>query len=305
VSERELRGVVVRGMGRGAALLDDDRVLDRIEEIFGLRVVPGTLNVRLHDPFDRAIATSYIASSDVDPSWEARTAQAGYHLVPVLVAERYRGIALQADEPGYPEDLLEVMCEVHLRSAMGLQDGDPISVTTTSDVGAGSGRPGNRAGAALGSFAFLLLAPGLVAGAFPWAITRWRGGGSPWPLKAVGFALIAAGILVLLLAFLRFVTEGLGTPAPVAPTRRLVVGGLYRYVRNPMYLAVLAIIVGQATLLWRPILLGYAVVVALAFFAFVRGYEEPTLQRAFGDEYFAYRSAVPGWWPRLHPWTPD
>ena len=72
-----------------------------------------------------------------------------------------------------------------------------------------------------------------------------------------------------------------------------------------MYLAVLAIIIGQAIVLWRPILFGYGAVVALAFFAFVRGYEEPTLRRTFGDEYVAYSSAVPGWWPRLHPWTPD
>jgi protein-S-isoprenylcysteine O-methyltransferase Ste14 len=301
----ELLGVVVQGSGRGADLLADDEVLGRIEENFGLRVVPGTLNVRLPAPFDRAVATGYVAASDVDPSWEARTAQAGYHVVPVVVAGRYRGIAFQADEPGYPEDLLEIMCEVHLRSVMGLRDGDPISVTTTSAVEEESRRPGNRAGAALGSFAFLLLAPGVVAGAFPWAITKWRGGGSPWPLRAVGFALLAAGILVLLLTFVRFVTEGFGTPAPVAPTRRLVVGGLYRYDRNPMYLAVLAIIVGQAIVLWRPILPGYAAVIALAFFAFVRGYEEPTLQEAFGDEYVAYRRAVPGWWPRLRPWTPD
>ena len=178
-------------------------------------------------------------------------------------------------------------------------------MTTTTDAGAGPGPSRNKAVAALGSFAFLLLAPGVVAGAIPWTITRWRGGGSPWPLIAVGFALIAAGTLVLLSAFVRFVTEGSGTPAPVAPTRRLVVGGLYRYVRNPMYLAVLAIIVGQAIVLWRPILVGYAAVIALTFFAFVRGYEEPTLQRTFGDEYVAYRGAVPGWWPRIHPWTPD
>ena len=180
--------------GRGAALLDDDRVLDRIEELFGFRVVPGTLNVRLDAPFDHAIATRYVAASDVDPGWEARTAQTGYHMVPVLVAKRYRGIAFQADEPGYPEDLLEVMCEVHLRSTLGLQDGDPISVTTTPDVGAGAGPSGNRAVAALGSLVFLLLAPGIVAGAAPLAITKWRGGDSPRPLKAAGFALIAAGL---------------------------------------------------------------------------------------------------------------
>ena len=150
-----------------------------------------------------------------------------------------------------------------------------------------------------------MLAPGVVAVLVPWAITRWNAGGvSPWPLRVVGFALLAAGTLVLLSAFVRFVTEGFGTPAPIAPTQRLVVGGLYRYVRNPMYLAVLAIIVGQAIVLRRPILLGYAALVALAFLAFVRGYEEPTLRRRFGDEYVAYRSAVPGWWPRLHPWEP-
>jgi protein-S-isoprenylcysteine O-methyltransferase Ste14 len=197
------------------------------------------------------------------------------------------------------------MCEVHLRSTLGLHDGDPISLRTTSEVGAGSGRSGSPVASALGSLVFLLLAPGIVAGALPWAITGWSGGGSPWPLKALGFAILSAGVLVLLLAFVRFVIEGSGTPAPIAPTQHLVVGGLYRYVRNPMYLAVLAIIIGQALALRRPILVGYAAVVALAFVAFVRGYEEPTLRTTFGEDYEAYRRAVPGWWPRHHPWSPD
>ena len=125
---QELHGVVVAGMGRGAELLADERVLDRIEEVFGLRVVPGTLNMRLDAPCDRTLATRYVAASDIDPGWEAVTGQAGYHLVPVLVAERYRGIAFQADEPGYPKDLVEIMCEVHLRSTLGLEDGDPFAV---------------------------------------------------------------------------------------------------------------------------------------------------------------------------------
>jgi protein-S-isoprenylcysteine O-methyltransferase Ste14 len=110
---------------------------------------------------------------------------------------------------------------------------------------------------------------------------------------------------VLISAFARFVTEGLGTPAPVAPTERLVVGGLYRHVRNPMYLAVLAAIVGQALILGRAALLVYGAVVAVAFVAFVRLYEEPTLKATFGDAYETYRRAVPGWWPRVHPWTPE
>ena len=103
-------------------------------------------------------------------------------------------------------------------------------------------------------------------------------------------------------AFARFVVEGFGTPAPVAPTERLVVGGPYRYVRNPMYLAVGATIVGQALLLGRPILLLYAAAFAVVVLAFVRGYEEPTLAQQFGAEYEDYRRAVPGWRPRLRPW---
>ena len=113
--------------------------------------------------------------------------------------------------------------------------------------------------------------------------------------------LAAAGVVVLVQAFARFVREGHGTPAPVAPTETLVVGGLYRYVRNPMYLAVLATIVGQALLFGQPILLGYAFVVWIAFASFVRFYEEPHLTRRFGESYRAYRAAVPAWVPRVRP----
>jgi protein-S-isoprenylcysteine O-methyltransferase Ste14 len=110
---------------------------------------------------------------------------------------------------------------------------------------------------------------------------------------------------MLLHAFARFVAEGAGTPAPVAPTERLVVGGLYRHVRNPMYVAVLTIIVGEALLLARPVLLVYAGVVAAAFAAFVAGYEEPVLAARYGAEYEAYRRAVPAWWPRRRAWRPE
>ena len=159
----ELHGVVVAGLGRGAELLADERVLDRIEEVFGLRVVPGTLNVRLDAPFDRSLATPYVAASDIDPGWETATGQSGYHLAPVLVAGRYRGIAFQADEPGYPEDLVEIMCEVHLRSALGLKDNDPISATVTLGGEASSGSLA-RWRAAVGSTFFFALAPGMSQG---------------------------------------------------------------------------------------------------------------------------------------------
>jgi protein-S-isoprenylcysteine O-methyltransferase Ste14 len=107
---------------------------------------------------------------------------------------------------------------------------------------------------------------------------------------------------VLVSAFLRFVRDGLGTPAPVAPTERLVVTGAYRYVRNPMYVAVIAAIVGQALLLGQTVLLYYGALVALLVVSFVRLYEEPVLRQQFGERYEAYRRAVPGWVPRLRPW---
>jgi protein-S-isoprenylcysteine O-methyltransferase Ste14 len=163
-----------------------------------------------------------------------------------------------------------------------------------------------RSRAAFGSAAFLVVAPGVAAGVVPWALTRWRVGGRWWPpAVAAGWVLVALGAIVVVGAFARFVLEGRGTPAPVAPTARLVVGGMYRYVRNPMYLAVLAIVIGQGLVLGRGWLLAYAAGLGLVFAAFVGWYEEPALRRRFGEPYEAYRRAVPGWLPRLHPWDPD
>ena len=163
-----------------------------------------------------------------------------------------------------------------------------------------------RLRAALGSLLFLAVAPGVVAGLLPWLLTGWRPERAvALPVRLAGFALVVAGVAALLQAFVRFVAEGIGTPAPVAPTQRLVVGGLYRYVRNPMYLAVGAAIVGQALILGRPGLLLYALAFGVAVAAFVHLYEEPTLARQFGAEYDSYRRAVPAWWPRRRPWSPD
>jgi protein-S-isoprenylcysteine O-methyltransferase Ste14 len=147
---------------------------------------------------------------------------------------------------------------------------------------------------------FLVVAPGVVAGLVPRLLTGWDAREPPlhWLLRGVGWALLAAGLVVLLSAFVRFVVEGAGTPAPVAPTERLVVGGLYRYVRNPMYLAVAATIVGQALVLGRPVLAAYAAAFGAVVAAFVHWYEEPVLLRRFGAEYASYRRTVPGWWPR-------
>ncbi len=158
-----------------------------------------------------------------------------------------------------------------------------------------------------GSAAFLLIAPGIVAGVVPWLLTgRYSTPVTSSPTPAVpGGVLILGGIALLLDAFVRFALEGEGTPAPVAPTERLVVGGVYRFVRNPMYLAVIAIIVGQALLFTHGPLFAYAAAAAAAMFAFVRLYEEPTLRSRYGSAYERYRRAVPGWVPRVTPWRGD
>jgi protein-S-isoprenylcysteine O-methyltransferase Ste14 len=161
--------------------------------------------------------------------------------------------------------------------------------------------------AVAGSSLFFAVAPGVVAGVVPWLLTRWEAADPPWPpvVRVVGAVLLAVCAAMLVHAFVRFVREGRGTPAPVAPTERLVVGGVYRHVRNPMYVAVVGAIVGQALLLGRPVLLVYGAVAGAVMAAFVRGYEEPLLAARYGDEYRTYRQAVPGWIPRLRPWTPD
>jgi protein-S-isoprenylcysteine O-methyltransferase Ste14 len=132
-----------------------------------------------------------------------------------------------------------------------------------------------RVSAVLGSVFFLLLAPGTVAGVVPWWISGWRIR-APLPqfspFRWLGVLLIVAGVPVLLDSFARFPLKGLGTPAPVFPTRHLVVSGLYRYVRNPMYLAVAAVILGQGLLFGDLRVLEYGVLVWTAFHLFVLFY---------------------------------
>jgi protein-S-isoprenylcysteine O-methyltransferase Ste14 len=159
-----------------------------------------------------------------------------------------------------------------------------------------------RPAAILGSALFLALAPGTIAGLIPWWITRWWGTPAPLALTVLGHGLIILGGLLLLECFARFALHGRGTPAPVAPPERLVVTGAYRWVRNPMYVAVLALIFGQAALFASLPLALYGYAIWAAFHAFVLGYEEPTLRRTFPEDYAAFCAAVPRWIPRLTPW---
>lgn len=161
-----------------------------------------------------------------------------------------------------------------------------------------------RAGPLIGSFVFLVIAPGTIAGLIPYRLTQWRMQpaflGQPW-LRAPGVLLVLGGCLVLLDSFRRFALEGRGTPAPVVPPDQLVVSGLYRYVRNPMYVAVLSIVLGQALLLSSTTLLWYSAILWLMFHVFVLMYEEPTLRRKFGRSYDEYCASVRRWRPRRRP----
>jgi protein-S-isoprenylcysteine O-methyltransferase Ste14 len=155
--------------------------------------------------------------------------------------------------------------------------------------------------AALGSVLFFMVAPAVVAGVVPWSITRYSDLLDS-PIAALGLLVVALGVAALVSCFVQFVREGRGTPAPIAPTEELVVGGLYRWVRNPMYLAVGAIILGQAVAFGSIGVLVWFALFAVAVVSFVAGYEQPTLQRTYGRAYDAYCRAVPAWWPRLTPW---
>jgi protein-S-isoprenylcysteine O-methyltransferase Ste14 len=159
--------------------------------------------------------------------------------------------------------------------------------------------------AIVGSAIFLVVAPGIVAGYVPWRICRWHveapllGISS---LRLVGVLLIAPGLTVLLDSFARFALQGFGTPAPIFPTRHLVVSGLFRYVRNPMYIAVVSLILGQGLFFGSIPILEYGVAVFVGFYLFVLIYEEPTLLKSCGHEYEEFCANVPRWIPHLRPW---
>jgi protein-S-isoprenylcysteine O-methyltransferase Ste14 len=158
------------------------------------------------------------------------------------------------------------------------------AIAMTPEPPSPSHDPIRRNFALLGTALFLILAPGYA------------------PLRVIGVVLIAAGACVVVDSFARFALQGLGTPAPVFPTLHLVIKGFYRYVRNPMYVAVVAVILGQALLFGDIRVFEYALFAWLVAHLFVRTYEEPRLRKSFGAEYDRFRANVPRWIPRLTPW---
>jgi protein-S-isoprenylcysteine O-methyltransferase Ste14 len=154
---------------------------------------------------------------------------------------------------------------------------------------------------ALKSLLFLIAAPGMVAGYIPLALLTSGAQIETGIFSYLAFPLWLVGIAILLWSFWNFLHEGRGTPAPIDPPKELVAAGFYRYVRNPMYVGILAAVLGHFLWFGYWNLLIYGVVVFLAFHTFVTYYEEPTLKKKFGAAYEDYRRKVPRWIPRLRP----
>ncbi len=152
------------------------------------------------------------------------------------------------------------------------------------------------------TLAFTILVPGTVLVAIPYLLFRddreplsLSSGGLRW----LGLIPILIGVLIYFWCALDFGTAGRGTPNPLDPPKTVVAKGLYRFVRNPMYLGALLILLGEAALFGSPGLLLYALLIWMAWHLFVVLYEEPHLKKAFGEEYELYLKRVPRWFPRL------
>jgi protein-S-isoprenylcysteine O-methyltransferase Ste14 len=149
-----------------------------------------------------------------------------------------------------------------------------------------------------GSVGFVVLGgPMIVAGIVPWLLTRWDADPQPLALRILGVALLLVGGALVVETTARFALQGRGTPAPWAPPERFVERGSYRFVRSPMYLGVILLILGQALLLGREILYAWAVVAWVIFELSLVTWEEPQLRRRFGATYDDYRRRVKRWVP--------
>jgi protein-S-isoprenylcysteine O-methyltransferase Ste14 len=150
------------------------------------------------------------------------------------------------------------------------------------------------------SLLFLVIAPGVVAGYIPLVLLRIRPQIETGFFAYLAFPFWLIGLIILLWCFWDFLVKGRGTPSPIDPPKELVVTGLYHYVRNPMYMGVLIIIIGHFLWFGSIWMIAYAAVVFLAFYLFVTLYEEPHLLKTFGATYEEYSSKVPRWIPQIN-----
>jgi len=159
------------------------------------------------------------------------------------------------------------------------------------------------AGLALRSTLWAVVMPGMVAGYLPWRYLGVRDAhlDPSNPVHIAAGVGIALGAALLIACIVEFARSGRGTLSPLDPPKQLVVRGLYRYVRNPMYLSVTTIVLGEALLTRSSRLLVYWMIFFAAANLFVIGYEEPFLRRTFGASYDAYTRQVGRWIPTLRP----
>ena len=151
----------------------------------------------------------------------------------------------------------------------------------------------------LNTILFTIFVPGTVAGYIPYRLADRFAHRTSGPMEWLGLAVLAVGAAIYFRCAWEFAARGLGTPAPIAPTKFLVTTALHRYLRNPMYLGVAMVIVGEATLFRSVHVLEYAALMLAAAHTFVVLYEEPTLRRQFGESYEEYRRTVPRWIPKF------
>ena len=164
----------------------------------------------------------------------------------------------------------------------------------------GTDAPRSALSLTLSSLLWTILLPGLVAGYVPWTFFRLRDTviDLARPVELLGLLFVLAGAALLVTCIFEFARSGRGTLSPVDPPKHLVVRGLYRYVRNPMYLAVTAILLGEVMLTRSGPLAVYWLIWFVVVNAFVIGYEEPTLRVQFGASYEEYLRTVGRWIPR-------
>jgi protein-S-isoprenylcysteine O-methyltransferase Ste14 len=148
--------------------------------------------------------------------------------------------------------------------------------------------------------------PCLVLVVMPWLITRFRlPAGEPVAQIVAGLVIAGIGLIPLFESIIRFIVVGRGTLMPAVPTDHLVVSGLYRYVRNPMYAGVVTALLGEALLFRSRHMLIYVATVWVIMHGFVCFYEEPTLAATFPEDFPIFKQNVPRWIPRLTPWNKD
>jgi protein-S-isoprenylcysteine O-methyltransferase Ste14 len=179
----------------------------------------------------------------------------------------------------------------------------PIALTTRLTAGLHRTKIGvvrSAVPAIAKTLVFTVFVPGTVAGYVPWRLRQGASAAATGAEEWAAITVIAIGIAIYLYtAFWGFAVIGGGTPAPIAPTKILVVKGLHRFVRNPMYIGVALVIGGQAWLSHSLHITVYLVCMLLVAHLFVLLYEEPTLHKQFGEEYDHYRASVPRWVPKF------